>query len=316
MASDVIRTVALVNSLTATTISIVANISVIAFIATQRRSSFKGHNYIYTILYIAFVHIIYSINQVLAAPMIHIHTDELIFVNNGVLQHETAGQVSLCIFSFFVIYSVLFCSTQFIIKYFIICRFNNRNRSDKIYSLHIVTFLIAFSWSFLLGWALWDSREHNVKEGHGLDAEFAGKPSLDSSIRENPALVVAIFLLFFLVLVSLLVMIFCSRRITLTLKNLRSDKSKNIQIRMYKILLAETVLPLMLIHLPLLASCFLPLINLHVDIILDSLPLLYAWYPALDPLVVLWNLKMKDIKMKKFYKRSTTVLAVAVVTSA
>ncbi|RCN30303.1 hypothetical protein ANCCAN_23927 [Ancylostoma caninum] len=111
-------------------------------------------------------------------------------------------------------------------------------------------------------------------------------------------------------------MVFCSRRITLTLRNLRSDKSKNIQIRMYKILLAETALPLILIHVPLIASCSLPLVDLHVNIILDYLPLLYAWYPALDPLVVLWNLKMKDIKMKKFYKRSSTAVRVVVVTSA
>ncbi|KAL6727618.1 hypothetical protein Aduo_009481 [Ancylostoma duodenale] len=316
MASEVIRTVALVNSLTATTISIVANMSVIAFIAAQRRSRFKGFNYIYTILYIAFVHIIYSINQVLAAPIIHIHTDELIFVNNGVLQHETPGQVSLCIFAFFVNYSVLFCSAQFIIKYFIICRFNNHNRSNKIYSLHIVTFLLAFGWSFLLCWALWKSREHNVLDGHEMDAEFAGRPSLDSPIRENTELLVAVFLLFFLVLVSLLIMVFCSRRITLTLQNLRTDKSKNIQIRMYKILLAETALPLILIHLPLIASCLLPLVDLHVNIILDYLPLLYAWYPALDPLVVLWNLKMKDVKLKKFYKRSSTAMQVVVVTNA
>ncbi|CAJ0599922.1 unnamed protein product [Cylicocyclus nassatus] len=93
-------------------------------------------------------------------------------------------------------------------------------------------------------------------------------------------------------------MMYCSQRITKVLKRLQHE-SKYIQIRMYQILLIEATIPIVLIHIPLTICCVLPLVDLHVEVLLEILPLLFAWYPAISPLLIIWSLNRKNNWRKK-----------------
>ncbi|KAK5983436.1 hypothetical protein GCK32_011756, partial [Trichostrongylus colubriformis] len=74
------------------------------------------------ITYVSTSAILYSVNYVLSCPAIHIHREELLIINNGLIQNTALGRTSLCVFAFFILFAELTSAAQLAVQYLTICR--------------------------------------------------------------------------------------------------------------------------------------------------------------------------------------------------
>uniref|UniRef100_A0A1I7TC97 Seven TM Receptor n=1 Tax=Caenorhabditis tropicalis TaxID=1561998 RepID=A0A1I7TC97_9PELO len=72
------------------------------------------------------------------------------------------------------------------------------------------------------------------------------------------------------------------------LKNGESEYSKNLQIQLYKALVAQTVIPMFLLFLPFGLLFVLPIFEIDCQFLAGLVTLIFAIYPAIDPLPILY----------------------------
>ncbi|KAJ1369717.1 hypothetical protein KIN20_031257 [Parelaphostrongylus tenuis] len=278
--------VAKINSYISATVSLIGNILVLCLVNVKRdRPKFSINST--SIIYVSISAIVFSVNCVLSCPMIHIHSKELLIINNGILKNVLLGRLSLCIFAFFVLSSAMFSATSLFLKYMAICR-NQFVSNKKLHMIYSIQCLVAMVWMLTFANAVWfqhavilDNHQHPLK----------GRPALFATMDQK-SLTLSLSLLMVLLISAIALMLFCSQRITATINTLQDHRHKNLQKRTFCLLLVQTGLPFLLLHVPILLEAVLP-VKYIADLLLDSLSLLYSWYPACIPFVVLWNLRTK-----------------------
>ncbi|KIH42650.1 hypothetical protein ANCDUO_27363, partial [Ancylostoma duodenale] len=113
-------------------------------------------------------------------------------------------------------------------------------------------------------------------------------PQRDEEAARAAVLVAACANLMLILVCSLLAMIICSRLMVSAVKEaVSSQRAMRLQQQLQKTLVFQFVIPFVFIHIPFCLCCIAPLLQLETGVLADILPFLFAWSPALNPIVVL-----------------------------
>ncbi|CAJ0576780.1 unnamed protein product, partial [Mesorhabditis spiculigera] len=74
------------------------------------------------------------------------------------------------------------------------------------------------------------------------------------------------------------------------MEDLSANRGDRLQSQLFRCLVFQTLVPIICAHLPIYLAFVLPMFGTR-DSILDLLPLPIAWYPAIDPIVVIFNVR-------------------------
>uniref|UniRef100_A0A1I7WI58 G_PROTEIN_RECEP_F1_2 domain-containing protein n=1 Tax=Heterorhabditis bacteriophora TaxID=37862 RepID=A0A1I7WI58_HETBA len=84
------------------------------------------------------------------------------------------------------------------------------------------------------------------------------------------------------------IMIFCSQAVLRTMQMGTSKSTMALQKQVQKTLYAQFFIPFIFIHIPFYSICLAPFLNIRSTGISDYLPILFAWSPAINPIMVLY----------------------------
>ncbi|EYB83991.1 hypothetical protein Y032_0325g2555 [Ancylostoma ceylanicum] len=260
-----------ISSFCSAAISLTGNI-VVLLVATVFRHKLNVSSYALTIVYTSCAAIVFSINHVLSCPMIHIHKHELLIINNGIMQNTVLGRTVLCIFAFFVLYSAITSAALLVSKYFIICRMQSIG-GVSFHALHFLSCLLSLLWALSFAYAAWFSRTV-FADNH--EHPLRGRPELYAKMG-SASLTISLVILVILILFSFICMVFCTVRIAFKIAMMSDRRHKERQETLFRLLLTQTTLPFILLHLPILIFCTIGQTDLLPEIIIDNMAIVYAW---------------------------------------
>ncbi|KAL6737309.1 hypothetical protein Aduo_010964 [Ancylostoma duodenale] len=260
-----------ISSFSSAAISLTGNI-VVLLLATVFRCRLNISSYALTIVYTSCAAIVFSINHVLSCPMIHIHKHELLITNNGVMQNTALGRTVLCIFAFFVLYSAITSAALLVSKYFIICRMQNIE-GVRFHALPVLSCLLSLLWTLSFAYATWFSRTV-FADNH--EHPLRGRPEL-YAVMGSAALTISLVILVILLLCSLVCMVFCTVRIACKIRMMSDRRHKQRQESLFRLLLMQTTLPFILLHLPILIFCTVGQTDWLPEVIIDNMAIVYSW---------------------------------------
>ncbi|CAJ0569713.1 unnamed protein product, partial [Mesorhabditis spiculigera] len=220
----------------------------------------------------------FSIVHMLSVPTVHIHELDLLILNTGYIKDVMLGRILLVFFVFSFAQTIVLIASHFANRYLIICKSHFiLHYSTCIYAIgFIISYFAIISWTAIFCVAVWPKRpemESSVVAEHQLQ----GEPYLESPYMGNPAFVVS-FAYLCLILITCMVISACANR------------GDRLQSQLFRCLVFQTLVPIICAHLPIYLAFVLPMFGTR-DSILDLLPLPIAWYPAIDPIVVIFNVR-------------------------
>ncbi|VDM64528.1 unnamed protein product [Angiostrongylus costaricensis] len=89
-------------------------------------------------------------------------------------------------------------------------------------------------------------------------------------------------------ILSLVIMLFCTRSIMKNLLSLDHSVHRHLQIQVYNTLLIQSGVPFIFLHVPFYVCMLAPLVNITIGFFNTYLPYLFAWCPVLNPLIVFY----------------------------
>ncbi|XGW26983.1 hypothetical protein V3C99_007511, partial [Haemonchus contortus] len=90
-----------------------------------------------------------------------------------------------------------------------------------------------------------------------------------------------------LLVAAMVTIIFCARRITATVKKNASTNTRRLDMQLRKTLFVQAASPFLLLHTPFYISVLGPLLDAQTGESSNYFPFLFAWCPAINPLLTL-----------------------------
>ncbi|CAD6192430.1 unnamed protein product [Caenorhabditis auriculariae] len=237
--------------------------------------------------------ILFSFSNIVTCPMMtFLHAEKyqaLLVVNNGIQVGFYFGSGMLTIALFFLTQSILTPPIAFIFRYLQICRPHELLDNKKKYQAQLA---IPFS-SLILGATLLTfvsfPTPDDIKYLSDIVTMFTKQLTWFETVCYLVTWFITIFYAFMLV-ISLIIMIFCSVKIVKKLEEEKSvsPKTYRMQKRLYQMLILQFLCPLFLLQVPFSYSFILPVLNLTANgFAHDLLPFLFAWTPFLNAIILL-----------------------------
>lgn len=114
---------------------------------------------------------------------------------------------------------------------------------------------------------------------------------------------VSVYLILVLV-VALTLMVFCTTAIVKAVQKSANEKTRRLQIQLYRTSIAQFVIPFCSVHVPFYVCVLAPLIELSTGEISNYLPFLFVWSTAINPLAVLFFVRDYRVFLLKKFKRN------------
>ncbi|KAL6737144.1 hypothetical protein Aduo_010814 [Ancylostoma duodenale] len=246
--------------------------------------------------------ILYSAVYILASPTFAAveEMSSLLIVKGGLEMPMHFRRVTLVLFIILLCQSIVTPPCLFVFRYLQMCKSNFlANNYGHLKFLLIIPVLMSGTASLMLCYASWPTEfdlkffkdiayEINVKRTTDfLVASLEKKGDIWVQLQSYAMVAVSIYLVF-LMLITLGIMIYCTRSIIQAVKKNVSSKLRHLQVEVYRSLIAQFTVPFLLIHLPFYLCVLAPLVRLRTGVVSDYLPFLFAWSPAINPIVVLY----------------------------
>ncbi|KAL6737146.1 hypothetical protein Aduo_010816 [Ancylostoma duodenale] len=222
----------------------------------------------------------FSLVSIIASPtfMAVDMMNSVLIMKGGFVLPGTVGCVSLVLFLLLLCQSIVTPPCLFVFRYLQICS-------------HLTTcaLLCVASWPTTFDRNKFEPLVRKITEETGQGFLIATL-NLDGSVYDDiqsGIMYADAVLLTFSMVSSLVVMLFCTKSIIVTLLQINSTNTRRLQIQLYKILLMQFSIPFVLIHIPFYLCILAPLVHITSGIFTAYLPYLFAWYPVINPLIVL-----------------------------
>ncbi|CAJ0603768.1 unnamed protein product [Cylicocyclus nassatus] len=144
-----------------------------------------------------------------------------------------------------------------------------------------------------ISWFLLHSAINFPSVDNNHEHPLRGRPAIYSA-RESALLRPLLTVLVVLLLCAFVCMMYSAKCISSRIAIMTDENSKKRHTRIFRLLLMQTSLPFLFLHLPILISFSLE--KWLPEIISDNIAVVYAWYPALVPIMVYWNVKDRFTK--------------------
>ncbi|KAJ1347979.1 hypothetical protein KIN20_003181 [Parelaphostrongylus tenuis] len=227
----------------------------------------------------------------------------LMIVNGGIEMPTICGRILLVIFVFLFCQSIIIPPTMFVFRYLQICRKCTLQQSFRWLKYFFMgSFLFSTAVCGMICFAAWPT---------ALDLEIFSKIAYEINVARDTTFLVAtlkkggeafdklqtimlltgIICVIVMMIVTMSVMIFCSTRIIYAAMKEASVNTRQTQLQLYKTLVAQSVSPFILLHLPFYISILAPLFEGRTGEASNYFPFLFAWCPVVNPLLVLFLMR-------------------------
>ncbi|EPB77011.1 hypothetical protein ANCCEY_03919 [Ancylostoma ceylanicum] len=183
----------------------------------------------------------------------------LLIVKGGLEMPMHFRRVTLVLFIVLLCQSIVTPPCLFVFRYLQICKSNFlTNNYGHLKFLLIIPVLMSGTASLMLCYASWPTE---------FDLKFFKDIAYEINVKRTTDFLVA--------------------SLEAVKKNV-SSKLRHLQIEVYRSLIAQFTVPFLLIHLPFYLCVLAPLVRVRTGVVSDYLPFLFAWSPAINPIVVLY----------------------------
>ncbi|EYB94662.1 hypothetical protein Y032_0168g160 [Ancylostoma ceylanicum] len=224
----------------------------------------------------------------------------LLIVKGGITMPMAWARATLVIFMLLLCQSIVTPPCLFVFRYLQICKTNFLTNNYRVlrYLLLIPLFIstsscavVCFaSWPTAFDLAFFDEIAVNINVQRNttyLVATLQKDGTVYDAIQSTAMLIGAIYLIAIMIC-ALVIMLYCTRRIVEAARQSCNEKTRRLQMQLYKTLVAQFLIPFIFIHIPFYLSIIAPLFDISTGSFSNYLPFLFAWCPAINPLVILY----------------------------
>ncbi|EFO94877.1 hypothetical protein CRE_08974 [Caenorhabditis remanei] len=308
------------------------NAVLLYLIYTKTQKTFGQYRY----LMVAFsiYAIIYNYVDLLTQPLVLIEEQMYAVVNHGPLRYyPTAGYVLICMFggSFGMCISLL--STQFFYRYLALCRPNVlvRLEGPKLSLIFIPPFLLSVAWFLFCLFGLEMSSEKQQILKIPLEEKYAEdsfrvtfvsslywQRDQDGMTHWNIRDCIGTAGLSGLMSMCCLTILFCGVKTYKKMNDVEgsmSHRTKELNRQLFITLSLQTLLPFLLMYIPVGLLFFLPLFEANIGFLGPTAAASTASYPAIEPLIAIFCITTFR-KSLICYKRDGKVSSTAAISTA
>ncbi|KAK6752710.1 hypothetical protein RB195_003868 [Necator americanus] len=242
----------------------------------------------------------------------------LLIVNGGFLMSSDWGLMLLIVFVWLLCQSLVTPACLFVFRYLQICRSNYIvQRVQWLRCFLIVPFLTSSSTCALLCFAAWPTQfdlEYFTSIAYAINVN--GNTTFLVATLHNPTnanilealqsytLYAAIFCIVLVMVTSMITMIFCSKKIICVVMHTTSGNTRQLHIQLCKTLVAQSACPFLLLHVPFYVSILAPLFEGRTGEASNYFPFLFAWCPAINPLITICFMREFRQFILSFFKKT------------
>ncbi|KAL6737237.1 hypothetical protein Aduo_010897 [Ancylostoma duodenale] len=224
----------------------------------------------------------------------------VLFVKGGFMLPYAVGRVVLVAWIVLLCLSLIVSPCLFVFRYIQVCRKQWLSAyGRRVFFVFAIPISLAMSAAAMLIFASYPNADDitefkDIAFQINLNAYRAFlvaclDPQRDEEAARAAVLVAACANLMLILVCSLLAMIICSRLMVSAVKEaVSSQRAMRLQQQLQKTLVFQFVIPFVFIHIPFCLCCIAPFLQLETGVLADILPFLFAWSPALNPIVVLY----------------------------
>ncbi|KJH41400.1 7TM chemoreceptor [Dictyocaulus viviparus] len=281
-------------------ISIALNGFLIFVIYKQKSRVLESYKYV--MIACAIFDICFSSVYIVASPTFAATTEKsaLLIVNGGIDMPTNCGRVLLIIFVFLFCQSIVISPSLFVFRYLQICRKHSTFQSfRRLRCLFLMLSSISTSVCGMICFAAWPTAmdlKQFTKIAYRINVS-RNTTFLVATLQKNDDLFVriqstslfaGIIVVIVLMIFTMSLMIFCSIRIIYALLHTIPANTRHIQVQVCKTLAAQSISPLILLHLPFYISILAPLFEARTGEASNYFPFLFAWCPVVNAVLVLY----------------------------
>ncbi|KAL6737143.1 hypothetical protein Aduo_010813 [Ancylostoma duodenale] len=258
--------------------------------------------YKYMMIASAVLDILFSAIYIVASPTFAAvkELSSLLIVKGGIPMPMAWARATLVIFMLLLCQSIVTPPCLFVFRYLQICKtiFLTNNYRMLRYLLFIPLIISTSScaltcfasWPTAFDLVFFDEIAININVQRNttyLVATLHKEGTVYDAIQSTAMLIGAIYLIAVMIC-ALIIMLYCTRRIVEAARQSCNEKTRRLQMQLYKTLVAQFLIPFVFIHIPFYLSIIAPLFDISTGSFSNYLPFLFAWCPAINPLVILY----------------------------
>ncbi|EFP04930.1 hypothetical protein CRE_10702 [Caenorhabditis remanei] len=242
----------------------------------------------------------------ITAPTI-MYLDEvksLYIVKGGVEIHADIGRYLLNLFLVFVVTSCTGPSVQYLQVAYLLSNPTLKNHSVLRTMITLIPLFVAIPTAVLI-FNGYTPNEYEMEMSKELIEEITGKNNSSFLIASEEKIFMATsgtyeydiparictFFMFFAMIFSLFVVIVCFIHMQFTMKKKNSMSNKKSQKQLNLLLFVQFIFPFITIHIPFYTAFILPYLDLEYNDLSSKLPFMFAWCPAINPILVICMIK-------------------------
>ncbi|CAI5451862.1 unnamed protein product [Caenorhabditis angaria] len=270
-------------------------------------------------LYLVIFEIVYSITDVVVSPSIYIHESVyMVFINEkDRIVHKTVLRFFLILYCGCFGFSLCVFSIQFYYRYLVILGSKLLKTLNDWRFIFWVLCPLGYGviWAVVSSCILYQTPEANefvrnvilrdfdmnIDDIIFYGAYFFPKTS-DGLYHLDVRSFVGVTIFWILVISSLTIILFCGIKCYTRMRSVmtQSTKFRNLQNQLFYALLVQTIIPIVLMHIPVSCLFIFPLFELDVGNMADILAVTIALFPAIDPLPTMFIIKNYRITILEF----------------
>ncbi|EFO89358.1 hypothetical protein CRE_21078 [Caenorhabditis remanei] len=291
------------------------------------KSPKKLGNYKHLMCYFSFISMVYAILDYIVQPYIHSYRASFsmlmdlkgsAFENNPTVAFFLTASLTGCFAS--TIYAI---SINFVFRYFALQR-EGRLRyfsGKRLYLWISIPFLSGLAW-VTNNWFLFSPNPEmteylraEVKELYDLDADkmtYTGclywRTDVNGNIYLSKKDLIGAFNLIIIMMIPFFTILYFGSKsyskITKLMSQGESDYSRKLQMQLYKALVAQTLIPMVFLFIPVGIFFTSPLLGVNIEWASFIITFFYSFYPAVDPIPIIMLIDEYRNAFFNFFRRA------------
>ncbi|EGT36147.1 hypothetical protein CAEBREN_12431 [Caenorhabditis brenneri] len=257
----------------------------------------------------------FSLLVVITAPTIMYLTEvkSLYIVKGGIEIPADIGGYLLNLFLVFVVTSCTGPSVQYLQVAYLLSNPALKNHSVLRTMITLIPLFVAIP-TFILILNGYTPNAYEMEISKELITEITGKNNSSFLIESEEKIYmnstgtyeydiparICTFFIFFAMISSLIVVIVCFVHMQFQMKKKDSISNQKSQKQLNLLLFVQFIFPFITIHIPFYTAFIFPYLDVEFNNLSSKLPYLFAWCPAINPILVICMIKnVRDILLKR-----------------